>query len=73
MNELFLKIINHRYNLPSWLILVLLILRLILKESSQIRSNVLLWGIVAVRLICLTLFWYGKCYPKFRNNSVGLV
>ena len=50
MNELFLKIINMSIS-ASWLILAVLILRLVLKKAPK-WGNVLLWGIVAVRLIC---------------------
>ena len=50
MNELFLKIINMSIS-ASWLVLAVLILRLILKKAPK-WVNVLLWGIVAVRLIC---------------------
>lgn len=50
MNELFLKIINMSIS-ASWLILAVLILRLVLKKAPKWVS-VLLWGIVAVRLIC---------------------
>lgn len=50
MNELFLKIINMSIS-ASWLILAALILRLVLKKAPK-WVNVLLWGIVAVRLIC---------------------
>ena len=50
MNELFLKIINMSIS-ASWLVVAVLILRLVLKKSPK-WVNVLLWGIVAVRLIC---------------------
>ena len=50
MNELFLKIINMSIS-ASWLILAVLMLRLVLKKGPKWVS-VLLWGIVAVRLIC---------------------
>ena len=50
MNELFLKIINMSIS-ASWLILAVLILRLVLKKAPK-WVNVLLWGIVAVRLVC---------------------
>ena len=50
MNELFLKIINMSIS-ASWLVLAVLILRLILKKAPK-WVNVLLWGTVAVRLIC---------------------
>ena len=50
MNELFLKIINMSIS-ASWLVLVVLILRFVLKKAPK-WINVLLWGIVAIRLIC---------------------
>ena len=50
MNELFWKIINMSIS-ASWLILTVLILRLVLKKAPK-WVNVLLWGIVAIRLIC---------------------
>lgn len=50
MNELFLKIINMSI-LASWLVLAVLILRFVLKKAPK-WVNVLLWGIVAIRLIC---------------------
>ena len=48
MNELFLKIINMSIS-ASWLVLAVLILRFVLKKAPK-WVNVLLWGIVAVRL-----------------------
>ena len=50
MNELFLKIINMSIS-ASWLVLAVLILRFVLKKALK-WINVLLWGIVAIRLIC---------------------
>lgn len=50
MNELFLKILNMSIS-ASWLILAVLLLRLVLKKAPK-WINVLLWGIVAIRLIC---------------------
>lgn len=50
MNELFLKIINMSIS-ASWLVLAVLIFRLILKKAPK-WVNVLLWGIVAIRMIC---------------------
>ena len=50
MTDLFLKIINMGIS-ASWLVLAVLILRFVLKRSPK-WVNVLLWGIVAVRLIC---------------------
>lgn len=49
MNEVFLKIINMSI-MAGWLVLAVLILRLVLKKAPK-WINVLLWGIVAVRLI----------------------
>ena len=50
MNELFLKIINMSIS-ASWLVLAVLILRFVLKKAPK-WVNILLWGIVAIRLIC---------------------
>ena len=50
MNELFLKIINMSIS-ASWLVLAVLILRFVLKKAPK-WINVLLWGIVAIKLIC---------------------
>lgn len=50
MNELFLKIINMSIS-ASWPVLAVLILRFVLKKAPK-WINVLLWGIVAIRLIC---------------------
>ena len=49
MNEFFLKIVNMSIS-ASWLVLAVLILRLVLKKAPK-WMNVLLWGIVAVRLM----------------------
>lgn len=49
MNELFLKIVN-RSIAASWLVLAVLLLRFALKKAPR-WVNVLLWGIVAVRLV----------------------
>jgi beta-lactamase regulating signal transducer with metallopeptidase domain len=50
MSEVFLKIVNISIS-AGWLVLAVLVLRLILKKAPK-WVNVLLWGIVAVRLIC---------------------
>ena len=50
MNELFLKILNMSIS-ASWLILAVVIFRLILKKAPKF-IYVILWGIVAVKLIC---------------------
>ena len=48
MSDLFLKIINMSIS-ASWLVLAVLLLRFVLKKAPK-WVNVLLWGIVAVRL-----------------------
>ena len=48
MNDLFLIIINMSIS-ASWLVLAVLLLRFVLKKAPK-WVNVLLWGIVAVRL-----------------------
>lgn len=50
MSEFFLKIVNMSIS-ASWLVLAVLLLRLILKKAPK-WASVLLWGLVAVRLIC---------------------
>ena len=50
MSEAFLKIVNMSIS-AGWLVLAVLALRLILKKAPK-WVNVLLWGIVAIRLIC---------------------
>ena len=69
MNEFFLKIINMSIS-ASWLIFAVLILRLVLKKAPK-WVNVLLWGIVAIRLICpfsfesaLSLIPSAETFPK---------
>ncbi len=49
MSDLFLKIVNMSIS-ASWLVLAVLLLRLVLKKAPK-WANVLLWGIVAVRLV----------------------
>ena len=49
MSELFLEIVN-RSIAASWIVIAVLVLRLCLKKTPK-WLNVLLWGIVAVRLI----------------------
>jgi beta-lactamase regulating signal transducer with metallopeptidase domain len=50
MSEVFLKIMNMSIS-ASWLVLAVLLTRLVLKKAPKWVS-VLLWGFVAVRLIC---------------------
>ena len=50
MSEAFLKVVNMSIA-AGWLVLAVLALRLVLKKAPK-WVNVLLWGIVAIRLIC---------------------
>lgn len=50
MSDLFLKILNMSIT-ASWLVPVVLLLRLLLKKAPR-WIHVLLWGMVALRLIC---------------------
>ena len=50
MSEFFLKVVNMSIS-ASWLVLAVLLLRLVLKKAPKWVS-VLLWGFVAIRLIC---------------------
>lgn len=50
MSELFLKIINMSIS-ASYIVLAVLLLRLLLKKAPK-WITVVLWGIVAVRLVC---------------------
>ena len=50
MSEAFLKVVNMSIS-AGWLVLAVLALRLLLKKAPK-WVNVLLWGIVAIRLIC---------------------
>ena len=50
MTELFLNFVNMSIS-AGWIVLAVIILRLLLKKAPKWIS-VLLWGIVALRLIC---------------------
>lgn len=50
MSDVFLKILNMSIS-AGWLVLAVVVLRLVLKKAPK-WVNMLLWGIVAVRLIC---------------------
>ena len=50
MTDLFLKILNMSIS-AGWLVLVVVFLRFLLKKSPK-WINVLLWGMVAIRLVC---------------------
>lgn len=50
MSEFFLKIVNMSIS-ASWIVLAVLLLRLLFRKAPK-WITVLLWGIVAIRLIC---------------------
>jgi len=50
MSEVFLRIVNMSIS-AGWLMLAVLLIRVLLKKAPK-WVNVLLWGIVAVRLVC---------------------
>ena len=50
MTEAFLKIVNMSIS-AGWLVLAVLVLRFALKKAPK-WVNVLLWGLVAIRLVC---------------------
>ncbi len=50
MTEVFLKIVNMSIS-AGWIVLAVLLLRILLKKAPK-WITVLLWGIVAIRLIC---------------------
>ena len=54
MSELFLKIVNMSIS-ASWVVIAVLTLRFCLKKAPK-WVNVLLWGIVAVRMVFFFLF-----------------
>ena len=69
MGALFLKILNLSLN-ASWLILAVIVVRLLLKKAPKWISC-LLWGLVAIRLLCpvslesvLSLLPSGKVVPN---------
>ena len=49
MTELFLRIVNTSIS-AGWVVLAVLLLRLCLKRAPK-WASVLLWGIVAVRMV----------------------
>ena len=50
MSEVFLKLVNMSIS-ASWLVLAVLLLRLVLKKAPK-WVHILLWGMVAIRLVC---------------------
>ena len=68
MSSLFLNVLNLAIN-ASWLILAVIVARLLLKKAPK-WANCLLWGLVAIRLVCpfsfesaLSLLPSGKVVP----------
>lgn len=50
MSEIFLSVVNMSIS-ASWIVLAVLVLRFVLKKAPK-WITVLLWGIVAIRLVC---------------------
>ncbi len=72
MSKVFLKILNMGIS-ASWLILAILLLRLVLKRAPK-WIRVLLWGMVAVRLICpVTLQSVLSLIPSRETVSPGIL
>jgi len=69
MSGIFLKVINMSIA-ASWLVLAVFILRLFLKKAPK-WVNVLLWGIVAVRLICPFNFESALSLTKCGDHTTG--
>jgi len=72
LSEVFLKVVNMSIS-ASWLVLAVLLLRLVLKKAPKWVS-VLLWGFVAVWLICpfsieSNVAWI---YPAVQRYRAGL-
>ncbi|MBO7254396.1 MAG: M56 family metallopeptidase, partial [Clostridia bacterium] len=61
MTDIFLKILNMSIS-ASFLVLAVLILRIVLKNAPK-WIRVVLWGIVAVRLVC----------PSFIESEISLI
>ena len=53
MDDVFLKLVNLSIS-ASWLILAVLVLRVVLKKAPKWVMP-LLWGVVALRLVCFRL------------------
>lgn len=72
MNAFFLNIVNMSIS-ASWIVLAVLLLRLLLKKAPKWIA-VLLWGIVAVRLICpFTIESAMSLIPSAETISPGIM
>ena len=70
MSDLFLNIVNMSIS-ASWLVLTVLLLQFVLKKAPK-WVNVLLWGIVAVRLAFpFSIESALSPDPQCRNNKSG--
>lgn len=69
MDAVFIKLLNMSIA-ATWLILAVLILRVLLKKTPK-WMNCILWGIVAVRLVCPFSFEYIQPDTKRRNYKFG--
>ena len=72
MSAVFLKIVNMSIS-AGWLVLAVLLLRLVLKKAPKWVS-VLLWGFVAVRLLCpLSIESIFSLIPSAETVSPGIM
>ena len=72
MSAVFLKIINMSIS-ASWLVLAVMLIRLVLKKAPKWIS-VLLWGFVAVRLLCpLSIESICSLIPSAETVSPGIM
>ena len=67
MAAIFLKLLNLSIS-ASWLVLAVLVLRLVSKRSPK-WMNVLLWGIVALRLMLPFSIERTEPDPQCRNGQ----
>ena len=73
MAAVFLKLLNLSIS-ASWLVLAVLVLRLISKRSPK-WMNVLLWGIVALRLVLpfsifKITFIFAMPFPRHSSSAL---
>ena len=72
MSEVFLKVVNMSIS-ASWFVLAVLLLRLVLKKAPK-WASVLLWGFVAIRLLCpLSFESIFSLIPSAETVSPGIM
>lgn len=72
MSAVFLKVVNMSIS-ASWFVLAVLLLRLVLKKAPK-WASVLLWGFVAIRLLCpLSFESIFSLIPSAETVSPGIM